>query len=131
MGTGTNGTWGRMGNLICPKCLYALVPFFSGPIYPQCSFASMLIYSSAYLLQSLFVPVPMLPSACCLPVLVSPEYPFAFGSFSLYPNSPFASMPISTGVHFLCYPFPCAHFSQMPFWSHSKTFVPMRSHRVL
>ena len=109
-----------------PRC-----HFFPEPIYPQCPFSLVPICPSAYFLQSLFAPEPIFPGVCSLPVPISPKYPFAFGSFPIYAKSPFALMPVSTGVHFLCYPFPGAHFSQMLFWSpHTKTFVPMRSYRL-
>ena len=100
------GIWGRMGNLVCPKCLYAHCHFFPKSIYPQCRFASVPICPSAYLLQSLFAPVPICPGACCLPVPISPKSPLAFGLFSIYPKSLFALVPIFTGAHLPRYSFP-------------------------
>ena len=107
------GTWGRMGDLICPKC-------------PRTTFSQCPFTPSAHLPQRLFTSKPICPGANLPRCLLFASAHFFQVSICIRLVLHLSLEPICSGTHF-----PGAHFSQMSFWSHTKTFVPMRSHRVL
>ena len=131
---GTNGhcsTWGRIGNLICPKCLYAMVPLFS-----MAHLLPVLLCFGAHLTQRLFASEPFCPginfSRCLLLASAhSPQVPIC-----IWLVLHLSQEPICSDAHFYWCPLPLLPISRCPFFPNAilvpyKKVVPMRSHRFL
>ena len=116
------GFWIRMGNLICPKC--------PGATFFQCPFTPSAPLLHAHLPQRLFASKHICPGAN-LPSCLLCQCPFPPSSHLHSACSPFIPR-----AHFYWFPLPLLPISPVfiflnALWSHTKTFVPMRSHRVL
>ena len=110
-------SWGRMGNLICPKCLYALVSLFSRAHLPP-----VLLCFSAHSPQRLFTLEPFCPGAIFSMCMMLASAHFLKVPICIRLVLHLSQQPICSDAHFYWCPLPLSPIPRCSFFPNAILF---------